>query len=140
MQCLRVVVIAGLVAGCGSEVSTEPLSIAGHYSLESVRDKPLPVVLEEGADHSLEIIAGEITITREETFHDSYTIRETNAGVATVTTKTCDGTWHVSSQYIALEESPAPGCGDSALGDWDHATGNKITISWTGLWPAVYSR
>lgn len=140
MHWRRMAVIAGLVAGCGDGTTTEPPSISGHYSLESAKGKPLPVVLEQGTDHTLEIVAGEITIDRDETFRDLYMMRETNVGVVAVTTVSCDGTWNLSSQLIALYETEAPGCGDSALGEWDHTTGNSITISWARLYPAVYSR
>jgi hypothetical protein len=136
MRVICALALVAIVAGCHD--STAPREINGTYLLRSYRDLPLPQVVSEDLNHTVQITAGTITINGDLTFTDSYTFERNDFGTISSVVVACTGHWTPAGEspqggeLITLDEaSLPPGCGDHGIAEWDH--NRKLTIAWNVL-------
>ena len=127
------VVLALVLAACGSDASTEPASVVGTWSLQTVNGSPLPFVAAQSGSDKAEIMGDTIKISAAGSFIESTTIRTTLSGVATIQTLADTGTYKVSGSTLTLSSTAD---GSSGTGTW---SGNTITATIEGF-SFVYKR
>jgi hypothetical protein len=144
MRVVRTAIVAALIIGCGRD-SSAPGVINGTYTLRTLRNEPLPTVVQEHLNYALTVTAGSVTINGDLTFSDTYSFHEYDAGVITDETIPCTGHWAPSGEastrgnlLITLTEDAIPGCADHGVGEWDG--GNQLTIAWNSIGTGVHKR
>lgn len=98
-------VVLALTAACGGDGGTEPASVAGTYTLQSVNGGPLPFVVFNESGYKLEITAASYVLTSAGTFTNSATFRETEGGVVTTSTETFSGQYTVSASTVTFTDA-----------------------------------
>ena len=142
MRIIRAALIAVLLAGCSD--STAPAVINGTYPLRTYRDQPLPGVVSEVTDHSVQITGGSITINGDLTFQSSYSLLKYDYDTFSTAVVECAGHWtptETSPQgghLFTIAAASTPGCDDFGIGEWDRP--NRLTIVWTFLGDTQHAR
>lgn len=94
--------LLALTAACGGDGGTEPVSVAGTYTLQSVNGGPLPFVIFDESGYKLEITAASYVLTGTGTFTNSASFRETEGGAVTTSTEGFAGRYTVSASTITF--------------------------------------
>lgn len=127
-----------LVVGC-SDSNAPRRTITGTYPLININGDPLPSLVYQETNYTLEVTDGTISLGSNGTFTDSYTIRENDNGTVSSYTIPCSGTWSRSGNNLTLQETTTADCGDYATATWDGS--NTLTVDWESLGvPAVHRR
>ncbi len=124
---LFVVVIAICIAGCDSGGdSNQGSSFTGNYLLISVEGQPLPAIIVQVLNDTVEITAGNIRINADQTFSSSATARLTESGGVTTETVSQTGTYTNNNTAFTFTYSD----GTSETGS---ISGNDLTLISEGL-------
>ena len=124
--------LLALTAACGGDGVSEPASVAGTYTLQSVNGGPLPFVIFDESGYKLEITAASYVLTSAGTFTNSATFRETEGGAVTTLTETFTGRYAVSASTITFTDAD----GEVSVGT---ISGGNLVFSEDGL-SAVFVR
>lgn len=128
-----VVVLALVLAACGSDASTAPTTVAGTWALQTINAAPLPfVVAQSGADKA-EVLADTLKLSAAGSAIESTTIRTTLNGVVNTQTLADTGSYTVNGSAVTLLSTTE---GSALMGTW---SGNTITASVEGF-TFVYKR
>jgi hypothetical protein len=117
------VLLAGLLVlsvACGGE-SVAPEDppddpVIGDYTLQTINNLPLPVVIEDDGIITVEITAGVVNIFPDGTFNDITDLRITDGGQVSTFVDTGLGTWSRTANVITFTLSG--GAGSYAM-TWD---------------------
>ena len=102
--CAMAVLAVAAACGGGDGIS-EPASVAGTYTLQSVNGGPLPFVVFDESGYKLEITAATYVLTGAGTFTNSATYRETESGTVITSTETFTGQYTVSASTVTFTDS-----------------------------------
>jgi hypothetical protein len=98
--------VLAFTAACGgSDGVSEPVSVAGTYTLQSVNGGPLPFVIFDESGYKLEITAASYVLTSAGTFTNSATYRETESGTVTMSTETYSGQYTLTDSTVTFTDS-----------------------------------
>jgi hypothetical protein len=142
MRLPAMTIMAAFLVGCSD--STPPAVINGTYPLRTYRYEPLPGLVSETTNHSVEITGGSITLDGDMTFHSSYAFQKYDWGSFSTVVVDCTGYWTPTEtspqggQMITLTETSTPGCGDRGTAEWDRH--NRLTIVWIHLGDTQHAR
>ena len=92
-------------AACGGDGASEPTSVAGTYTLQSVNGAPLPFVIIDESGYKLEITAASYVLAGAGTFTNSATFRETESGTVTTSTETIAGRYTLSASTVTFTDA-----------------------------------
>ena len=95
------VLVAASLACSGSE-STGPDPIEGTYTLQTMGGRPLPVLVIQDEDGSIEITAGSVTLRAPNGFTMALSFRQTSGTRVSTVTDQVDGTWTRSGSTVTL--------------------------------------
>lgn len=137
---LAAVVSVSVSAGaCGGDSATDPsVSVAGTYNLSTVNGSSPPVTLVSVTSYSLRVTSGNLIISASNTWSNSTTLEETEAGQTTTETLVCSGTYTRNGPSLTLVQAETNDCGGTFLANWDGS--NRITVSYDAALSAVYTR
>jgi hypothetical protein len=130
-------VIAATTLACGgSDKSTGPNgAVAGTYTLRTINNQSLPVIIDQSGSDKLEIIGGTVRLNSDMSFTDATTYRLTLNGQVSEDTDTAFGTYVVSGNNITFNvTSPVT---DSYSMAWNGS--NQLTQVETGI-TLIYQR
>lgn len=103
---LCAVALLAFAAACGGgDGVSEPVSVAGTYTLQSVNGAPLPFVLFDESGYKLELTAASYVLTGAGTFTNSATFRETEGGAVLTSTETFTGQYTLSASIVTFTDS-----------------------------------
>lgn len=102
MRWAVVATLAWTACGDSSGPADDPSVITGTYTLRTINGTALPFTLGEFEDFKLEILSDAFTFASDKTFRDIIVTRETDAGVATTSTDTINGTYAITNSAIVL--------------------------------------
>jgi hypothetical protein len=98
--------LLAFTAACGGgDGVSEPVSVAGTYTLQSVNGGPLPFVIFDESGYKLEITAASYVLTGAGTFTNSATFRETEGGAVLTSTETFTGQYTFSGSTVTFTDS-----------------------------------
>jgi hypothetical protein len=125
-------VLSFVLAACGSDSSTEPSSIVGTWTLQTINGSPLPFVVAQSGSDKEEVLSEVVTLSAGGTFTESSTLRLTVSGTVTTQSFPETGTYTVSGSTLTLRSSD----GSTGTATW---SGNTLTGSAEGF-VFVYKR
>lgn len=122
-----------LAAACGGDDGNDPIdSIAGTYTLRSVNGQALPAVLYDDGSYKIEVTGATYVLSSSGSFTNTFSLRETEAGVVTPSSESYRGTYVVNGSTVTFTDEE---------GDVSSATrsGDELTFSSDGI-TAVFRR
>lgn len=128
------VVLAFVLAACGSDSSTGPSGVVGTWSLQTVNGSALPFVVGQSGENKSELLADTIKLASAGGFIESSSFRTTLNGVVTLQTVADTGTYTLSGSTLTLSSTTSAGASGSGT-----VSGNTITATIQGL-AFVYKR
>ena len=115
--------VFGMV-GCGGVDVTDPGSVSGTYTLQTVNGDALPAVLFQDETTLLEVTAGSITLNQDRSCSTSMSLRQTQDGVVATETETGVCTYALDSGSITVTDSANP-----LTPTTGSLTGSSITVT-----------
>jgi hypothetical protein len=102
-RCSALLLVGGAAAlgGC-DEISGPEDAAVGAYSLRSVDDVSLPVIIEQRAGYTKEIIGGVISLNADGTFSDRLITREVSGSLVVPRTDTIIGTYSRTNDLLTF--------------------------------------
>lgn len=127
------VLLAFVLAACGSDSATAPTTFVGTWSLQTVNGAALPFTIAQSGTDKAEILGDTITISSTSSYIESTTVRTTLSGAVSTLTVADTGAYVVSGSTVTLTSNSD---GSSGSGMW---SGNTLTATIQGF-SFVYKR
>lgn len=100
MKKIVAVLLLSTSIACGD--ATGPSSVTGNYTLRTINDASLPVILDDSTDYRLEITDGEVNLDSDESFSDITYYRETSGTQVITDTQVFQGTYFRAGNNITF--------------------------------------
>lgn len=125
---LAMFAIAAACGGGSDNPAGPDVSHVGSYTLQSVDGHSLPVVLFEGENNKLEVVAATLTLTASNAVKHDVTFRVTIEGVVQpLAPVSCPGTYQRNGSTISLTMTDTDDCGGGTFSA-NFTSGNTIDI------------
>ena len=131
------------LAACGKDASGPDgatATVTGNYTLKTINGSPLPFTLIAFPGYSARLISSTLTVNSDNTFVGSSTYQETENGVTSTISESCNGTITRNGNALSFTEAPKVNteCGGTFTGTWDGAA--RVTIDFDPSVKAVFEK